>query len=862
MKRLVMMFSEGSRELKDLLGGKGANLADMTRNGLPVPPGFTITTDACKQYYEEEKQLNADLVQQVREAMRKLEDLTGKRFGDRHNPLLVSVRSGAAISMPGMMDTILNLGLNDETVQGLIDQSQDRRFAYDCYRRFIQMYGNVVMGIEHHVFESRLNEMKQRYGLTDDTQVTAELWEELIPEYKRVIRKMAKQEFPQDVETQLLQAIRAVFDSWNNQRAKIYRKIHNIPDSIGTAVNVQAMVFGNLGNDCGTGVAFTRNPSTGEKVIFGEFLVNAQGEDVVAGIRTPRPIAELQQTMPHIYEQFVKLCHHLERTYKDMQDIEFTVERGNLYILQTRNGKRTSQAALKILVDLVEEGVIDEREAIPRVDAEQLGQSFHRRIDPNATVEVLATGLPASPGSGCGQIVFDADRAEELAKKGVRVILVRPETTPEDIHGILAAEAILTARGGMTSHAAVVARGMGKPCVCGCEQLKFDPNLTSVWIGEHIYREGDVFTVDGSTGRVIKGEVPMIDPQLSPELLKILEWSDRFRTLKVRSNADNPADARRSVEFGAQGVGLCRTEHMFMDPERVPVVQRMILASNFDERNAALEQLLPMQEGDFYGILLAMDGLPVTIRLLDPPLHEFLPRLDQTPEQPLDETMIRKIKSLEEANPMLGHRGCRLGITYPEIYQMQVRAICRATKRLLHEGKQPKPEIMIPLVVHANELKVLRESVEAVIREEGLEHLHIPIGTMIETPRAALTAKEIAEYADFFSFGTNDLTQMTYACSRDDAEGKFLQTYVDQGILPNNPFMTLDVDGVGQLVELAVQQGRATREDLKTGICGEHGGDPRSIAFCQQAGLDYVSCSPFRIPIARVAAAKAAIASS
>jgi pyruvate, orthophosphate dikinase len=859
MSSFVMLFSEGTREMRDLLGGKGANLADMTRNGLPVPPGFTITTDACKRYYENQKQLDQNLVDQICDATKKLEELSGKRFGDPKNPLLVSVRSGAAVSMPGMMDTILNLGLNDQTVLGLVEQTQDMRFAFDCYRRFIQMFGSVCMGIEHHVFESRLHEMKVRAGIQDDTAVTAELWKELIEEYKRVIRKTTKQEFPQDVQTQLIQAVCAVFDSWNNQRAKIYRKIHSISDSIGTAVNVQAMVFGNLGDDCGTGVAFTRNPSTGERAIFGEFLVNAQGEDVVAGIRTPRPIAELQHTMPGVYDSFTKLCQQLEQTYKDMQDIEFTVERGKLYILQTRNGKRTSQAALKILVDLVEEGVIDKKEAIRRVDAEQLGQSFHRKIDPDAKFETVTTGLPASPGSGSGQIVFDADRAEELAKQGVKVILVRPETTPEDIHGILAAEAILTARGGMTSHAAVVARGMGKPCICGCEQLTFDQSTPAIHIGEHVFKEGEILTVDGTTGRVIKGEVPMIDPQLSPELMKILEWSDRFRTLKVRSNADNPADAMRSIEFGAQGVGLCRTEHMFMDPERIPVVQRMILATDTEERNAALEQLLPMQEEDFYGILSAMDGLPVTIRLLDPPLHEFLPRLDESTEQHLDEATIRKIKALHEVNPMLGHRGCRLGITYPEIYEMQVRAICRATKRLLTEGKQPVPEIMIPLIVHANELKRLREMVEAVVAKEGLQDLQIPIGTMIETPRAALTARQIAEYADFFSFGTNDLTQMTYACSRDDAEGKFLQIYVDQEVLPTNPFMTLDVDGVGQLIELAVANGRSKNPALKTGICGEHGGDPKSIAFCHTAGLNYVSCSPFRIPIARVAAAKAAL---
>ncbi|UOF88933.1 pyruvate, phosphate dikinase [Fodinisporobacter ferrooxydans] len=860
MIRNVLLFSEGSREMRDVLGGKGANLADMTNHGLPVPPGFTITTASCNRYYEEGQRLQKALIDEVEQAMQQLESMTGKVFGGKENPLLVSVRSGAAISMPGMMDTILNLGLNDETVQGLIDQSKDKRFALDCYRRFIQMFGNVVLGIEHHVFEIRLQALKEQADLTDDTQVTAEQWEQLVSEYKKLIKKHTKEDFPQDVKTQLLQAIEAVFRSWNNQRAKIYRKINNIPDSIGTAVNVQMMVFGNLGDDCGTGVAFTRNPSTGEKKIFGEFLVNAQGEDVVAGIRTPRPIAELAQTMPAIYEQFVQLCNLLEHTYKDMQDIEFTVERGKLYILQTRNGKRTSQASLKILVDLVDEGVIDTKEALRRVDAEQLGQSLHRRIDPDAKVEVAATGLPASPGSGSGSIVFTADHAEEQMKKGLRTILVRPETTPEDIHGILAAEAILTARGGMTSHAAVVARGMGKPCVCGCEQLSFDPENNCLWIGEQALKEGDWITVDGSTGRVILGAVPMIDPELTEEMKKILEWADQYRKLLVMSNADNPVDARRSVEYGAQGVGLCRTEHMFMDPERIPVVQNMILADSFADRKQALDQLLPMQEEDFYGILLAMDGLPVTIRLLDPPLHEFLPRIDETTSGSMDEAIVRKVKALHESNPMLGHRGCRLGITYPEIYEMQVNAICRATKRLIAGGMNPIPEIMIPLIGHVNELRILREMVERVIQKEGLADRNIPIGTMIELPRAAVTADQIAQHADFFSFGTNDLTQTTFAFSRDDAEGKFLQVYVDQEILPANPFMTLDVDGVGQLIRMGVEKGKKTNAQLKTGICGEHGGDPKSIAFCHEVGLKYVSCSPFRLPIARVAAAQVAIA--
>jgi pyruvate,orthophosphate dikinase len=877
MTKLVFLFREGSADMRELLGGKGANLAEMTRVGLPVPPGFTITTEACRRFFAEGETLTEETMEQVRAAVRQLEQDSGKKFGNPENPLLVSVRSGAVFSMPGMMDTILNLGLNDETAEGLARLTQNPRFAYDCYRRFIQMFGDVVLGVEHYHFEHIIQEHKNKKGVAQDTELDAGDWQEVIARFKALVEKKARQAFPQDPEEQLRRAIIAVFSSWNNQRARIYRKINKIPDHLGTAVNVQLMVFGNMGDDSGTGVAFTRNPSSGEKVLYGEYLINAQGEDVVAGIRTPQPISELKEQMPEIYRQFEEISQQLERHYKDMQDIEFTVERGKLYILQTRAGKRTAQAAVKIAVDLVEEGIITREEAILRVDPDQLNQMLHRRIDPNAKVEVIAKGLPASPGAASGKIVFDADDAEKLAQEGERVILVRPETTPEDIHGILAAQGILTSRGGMTSHAAVVARGMGKACICGCEQIRIDLRNKEMAVGNLVLREGELISIDGSTGNVIKGEVPLIDPELSPEFRRLLDWADEVRVLKVRANADNPEDAAKARELGAEGIGLCRTEHMFMEASRVPIVQEMILAETREERLAALVKLLPMQKGDFAGIFRAMDGLPVNIRLLDPPLHEFLPNLEELlvevtklqmggeadrEELAVKEALLKKVRALHEFNPMLGHRGCRLGLIYPEIYEMQVEAIFLAAAEVMQEGVTVEPEIMIPLVGHVNELKLMRELVERVAEEvERRTGVKVPytVGTMIEVPRAALTAGQIAEVADFFSFGTNDLTQTTFGFSRDDAEGKFLHTYVENKILPDNPFITLDTEGVGALVRMATEQGRDVKPGLKTGICGEHGGEKRSIRFCHETGLNYVSCSPFRVPLARLAAAQAAV---
>ncbi|GAB6936168.1 pyruvate, phosphate dikinase [Calditerricola yamamurae] len=873
--KLVYLFEEGHGGLRNLLGGKGANLAEMTRAGLPVPPGFTVTTEACNRYYQAGRTLSEELKGQIEAALAKLEAKTGKRFGDPERPLLVSVRSGAPVSMPGMMDTILNLGLNDVTVEGLARLTNNARFAYDCYRRFIQMFGDVVLGVPHHRFEQVIDEVKQRRGVRHDPELTADDWRAVIERYKALIQRHTGEPFPQDVRAQLFAAVQAVFDSWNNQRAIIYRKIHNIPDHLGTAVNVQLMVFGNMGEDSGTGVAFTRDPNTGEKRLYGEYLINAQGEDVVAGIRTPQPIAALREAMPAVYEQFAAICERLERHYKDMQDIEFTIERGNLYVLQTRSGKRTAQAAVKIAVDLVKEGILTREEALMRVDPDQLTQLLHRRIDPKAPRLVLAKGLPASPGAATGRVVFDADDAEAWSKRGERVILVRPETTPEDIHGIVAAQGVLTSRGGMTSHAAVVARGMGKPCVCGCEALQIDLRARTFTVGERVVREGDVITIDGATGEVLAGEVPLVDPELSPEFHELLAWADAVRRLAVRANADTPEDAAKARAFGAEGIGLCRTEHMFMAPDRVPVVQEMILAETPEERQAALKKLLPMQQGDFYGILKAMAGLPVTIRLLDPPLHEFLPNLEELivevtklrqdphadPERRMEkEALLAKVRKLHEFNPMLGHRGCRLGLVFPEIYEMQVEAIFRAAAQLVKEGIDVRPEVMIPLVGHVNELARLRKVVEEVARRVMAEtgtRVAYTVGTMIEVPRAALTADEIAREADFFSFGTNDLTQMTFGFSRDDAEGKFLPHYLEHGILPDNPFITLDERGVGRLIAMGVAEGRKTRPDLKAGICGEHGGEKRSIDFCHRVGLDYVSCSPYRVPLARLAAAQA-----
>jgi pyruvate,orthophosphate dikinase len=874
----VVPFQEGNASMKALLGGKGANLAEMTRAGLPVPPGFTITTEACLNFFKLGNRISEELLEQVGAALQKLEKQKGQKFGDGNNPLLVSVRSGSVSSMPGMMDTILNLGLNDMTVQGLATLTRNEKFAYDCYRRLMQMFGNVVLGIESHHFEQLLHRLKEKEGVDNDQDVTAEGWKALIVDYKKCILKKAGIDFPQHVYEQLRMAVEAVFKSWNNQRAQIYRKINRIPDDQGTAVNVQSMVFGNMGGDCGTGVVFTRNPSTGENTFFGEYLINAQGEDVVAGIRTPLAIAALQNEMPAIYEQLFRASKQLEKHYKDMQDIEFTVENNKLYLLQTRNGKRNAQAALKIAVDLVHEGVLTKMEAIDRIEVSHLDQLLHRGIDEEAIKDVLAKGLPASPGAAVGQLVFDADTAAEWSRAGKTVILARSETTPEDIHGVIASEGVLTARGGMTSHAAVVARGMGKPCVCGCEDIRISLDEKRMMAGSRIVEEGDWITLDGATGRVIIGAMPLHEAKMTDELLIMLKWADEIRSLKVFANADNPHDAKIARELGAEGIGLCRTEHMFFSPARLPVVQRMILAEDKEERLKALAQLLPMQQTDFEGMFEEMDGLPVTIRLLDPPLHEFLPNLEELQkrhallthekegsDEEKDEVahLLRKVQALHETNPMLGQRGCRLGIVFPEIYEMQIEAIFRAASRCIDRGVEVHPEIMIPLVGHANELKLMRDLVEFVAQQVlGLDKLQdcpYKVGTMIEVPRAALTARQIVAHADFFSFGTNDLTQMTFGYSRDDAEGKFLTHYVDHKVLPYNPFQVLDTEGVGQLIDIAVNRGRAIKPSLKTGICGEHGGDKESIFFCHLTGLDYVSCSPYRIPLARIAAAQAYI---
>ncbi|WP_201787782.1 pyruvate, phosphate dikinase [Carboxydothermus islandicus] len=877
MTKYVYLFHEGRADMKDLLGGKGANLAEMTNIGLPVPPGMTITTEACREYYRLGGKFPEGLMDEVKEKLVYIEEKTGKKFGDPQNPLLVSVRSGAKFSMPGMMDTILNLGLNEETVEGLAQNTQNPRFAYDAYRRFIQMFGDVVLEIPKHEFEHILDRQKEKEGVTFDQELSAEALQEVIARYKELVERKTGKPFPRDPMIQLTMAIEAVFKSWNNDRAIVYRNLNKIPHDLGTAVNIQSMVFGNMGNDSGTGVAFTRNPSTGEKVLYGEYLTNAQGEDVVAGIRTPSPISKLKEEMPEVYEQFVNIAKLLESHYKNMQDIEFTIERGKLYILQTRNGKRTAQAAVKIAHDMVEEGLITKKEAILMVEPGQLDQLLHRQIDPSAKVEVIAKGLPASPGAASGIVVFDADEAEKLGKEGKKVLLVRTETTPDDIHGIVAAQGVLTSRGGMTSHAAVVARGMGKPCVCGCEAIKIDYEKKLFTVGNITVKEGDYLSIDGSTGRVILGTVPMKDPELSPEFIKLLEWADELKRLEVRANADTPEDAQKAREFGAKGIGLCRTEHMFMGPERLPYVQRMILAETKEEREEALSHLLPMQEGDFYGILKAMEGYPVCIRLLDPPLHEFLPSLEEllvettelrvrgdNPELLAEkEALLKKVRSLHEFNPMLGHRGCRLGITYPEVYEMQIRAIFNAAARLTKEGYKVYPEVEIPLTIDVNEMKFFKERIDAIAREvmerEGVT-FHYTSGTMIELPRAALLADELAEVAEFFSFGTNDLTQTTLGFSRDDAEGKFLNHYLDMKILKENPFIVLDRKGVGKLMKIAVEGGRKTRPYLLVGICGEHGGEPSSVEFCHQIGLDFVSCSPYRVPIARLAAAQAAVA--
>ena len=853
--RYVYDFEEPNSGGRELLGGKGVGLAEMTRMGAPVPAGFTITTEACRAYMANGKTMPSGLEEEIEEHLGRLEERTGKRFGDTTDPLLVSVRSGAAVSMPGMMDTILNLGLNDQAVEGLAARTGNARFARDSYRRLIQMYGEVVDGVDAHRFEQALTDLKQDRGAQQDLDLSADDLAQLIGTYKRIYRGETGRDFPQDAREQLQRAVRAVFDSWDSPRAKVYRHTYDIPDDLGTAVNVVQMVFGNKGEESGTGVAFTRDPSTGEQGLYGEFLPNAQGEDVVAGSRTPQPLAEMRERLPRAFEQLLETMSRLEQRYRDMQDIEFTVEDNELYLLQTRSAKRTAAAAVKAAVDMVDEALIGREEAIARIDPAQLDQLLHPMLDPTAKWEVAAKGLNASPGAASGRIVLDADTAEQRGKAGESVILVRWETTPDDIHGLVQAKGVLTAHGGMTSHAAVVARGMGKPCVAGCEALSIDANARTISLGGETLREGDVLTIDGGTGAVIIGEVPLVPPQVNDDLETILAWGDEHRRLNVRANADTPEDAAKAREFGAQGIGLCRTEHMFMAQDRLPVMQQMIMAEDENGRRAALEKLLPFQQADFEGIFEAMHGLPVTIRLLDPPLHEFLP--DE--QDAKNERMRRRIRALRESNPMLGTRGCRLGLQYPEIYEMQVRAIVRAAKAVEQRtGDPPLVEIMHPLVGFEEELRRLRELTARVAEDEDAgEYL---CGTMIELPRACMRADEIAQQADFFSFGTNDLTQTTLGFSRDDSEGKFLTHYLEEGILAKNPFETLDQRGVGDLMRIAVERGRAARPDIKLGICGEHGGEPKSVAFCHELGLDYVSCSPYRVPLARLAAAQAALA--
>jgi pyruvate,orthophosphate dikinase len=854
LARYVYDLDESAAGGRELLGGKGVGLAEMTQLGVPVPAGFTITTDACRAYMAAPGELPAGLEDEIAAHITALERRTGKRFGDAERPLLVSVRSGAAVSMPGMMDTILNLGLNDDAVEGLGDE----RFARDSYRRLIQMYGEVVDGIDAHRFESTLADMKRARCAQQDVDLSADDLAELVERFKQIYRDETGSDFPSDARTQLARAVRAVFESWENPRAQVYRRTYGISDEIGTAVNVVEMVFGNKGDESGTGVAFTRNPSTGEQGLYGEFLANAQGEDVVAGIRTPQPLEEMKQRLPEAFEQLLDTMARLEQHYRDVQDIEFTVEDGRLYLLQTRSAKRTAAAALKAAVDMTAEGLISREEAVARIDPAQLDQLLHPMLDPKAPFEVAAKGLNASPGAASGAVVFDADSAADRGKAGESVILVRWETTPDDIHGLIQAKGVLTAHGGMTSHAAVVARGMGKPCVAGCDDLTIDVEKRTMRLGEHELREGDTITIDGGTGRVAVGAVPLVPPQINEDFETVLGWADDVRRLRVRANADTPEDATKAREFGAEGIGLCRTEHMFMAEERLPIVREMIMASNEEERRAALDRLLPVQQSDFEGIFEAMAGLPVTIRLLDPPLHEFLPPV----EEATDERMRRRIRALQESNPMLGTRGCRLGLVFPEIYEMQVRAIVRAAVAVEQRtGAAPLVEIMHPLVGFAEELRRLRELTVAVAEEEApaLDYL---CGTMIELPRACIRADEIAEHADFFSFGTNDLTQTALGFSRDDAEGKFLTAYLEDGILTRNPFEILDRDGVGDLMRIAVERGRSVKKEIKLGICGEHGGEPKSVAFCHELGLDYVSCSPYRVPLARLAAAQAALAES
>ena len=869
--------NEGRADMRNLLGGKGANLAEMASIDLPVPPGFTITTEVCTAFYDNGRKYPGDLDGQVKEALTQVEQAVGLRFGDEDHPLLVSVRSGARVSMPGMMDTVLNLGLNDATVGGLAKASGDPRFAWDSYRRFIQMYGSVVLGVDHHRFEEIIESAKIDAGVTEDTGLSAEHWQQVVSEYKSMVQTDLGRPFPQEPGEQMWGAIGAVFGSWMNPRANTYRRLHDIPASWGTAVNVQAMVFGNMGEDCATGVCFTRDPSTGEDVFYGEFLVNAQGEDVVAGIRTPQPLSKLrakpgevsmEEALPAVYQDLVRVRATLETHYKDMQDIEFTVQQQKLYMLQTRSGKRTAAASLRIAVEMAEVGLIDRKEAVRRVNPASLDQLLHPTLDPNAPRTLISKGLPASPGAASGVVVFNSDEAEMRAAKGEPVILVRVETSPEDIHGMHAARGIVTTRGGMTSHAAVVARGMGRPCVSGAGGISVDYGAQTLTAGGRMVRAGDTITLDGATGEVFAGSVAMVEPAMSGDFATLMQWADELRRMKVRTNAETPLDAETARKFGAEGIGLCRTEHMFFDPARIGAVRQMIMAQDERGRRAALAKLLPFQRDDFRELFRIMAGLPVTIRLLDPPLHEFLPHheaelADVAAALGEDlETIRRRADELKEANPMLGHRGCRLGITFPEIYEMQARAIFEgAIAATAEAGRAPVPEIMIPLVATKRELEITRAQVDRVAAEVFMQTgktIEYSVGTMIELPRAALIADSIASVADFFSFGTNDLTQTAFGLSRDDA-GKFLPQYVEQGILPKDPFVSIDVDGVGALVRIAAEKGRRTKNGLKMGICGEHGGDPASIAFCEEVGLDYVSCSPYRVPVARLAAAQATL---
>ncbi|HKG12492.1 MAG TPA: pyruvate, phosphate dikinase [Pyrinomonadaceae bacterium] len=882
----VYLFEEGDGTQRSLLGGKGAGLADMTRAGLPVPPGFIVTTEVCNAYYTNGKNFPEGMWEQVIEGLRAVEAKTGKKFGDPENPLLVSVRSGAPFSMPGMMDTVLNLGLNEQTVQGLATQTGDLRFALDAYRRFATLFGEIVMGVAHEKFERVMERYKAQTEGGRDTDLSPEQLRDIIAAQKQIIfSDQSGLAIPEDPYEQLRVAIAAVFNSWMGRRACDYRKVNRIPDDLGTAVNVQAMVFGNMGAESGTGVAFTRNPSTGEKKLYGEYLLNAQGEDVVAGLRTPNPISQLQEELPAVYKQFEEITGLLEKHYRDMQDVEFTIERGRLWMLQTRTGKRTGAASVKVAVEMVREGVIDKATAVRRVTPEQLDQLLHPTVDPNTDAKAVAKGLPASPGAAQGKVVFDPDEAEELARDGEMVVLVRQETSPDDFHGMVAAQAIVTARGGMTSHAAVVARGMGKSCVCGASVLNIDYSQQQFSVNGTTVTKGEWITVDGSTGRVFLGQVPTVQPKLDEDFRELMRWADEFRKLRVRANSDTPHDSEVARDFGAEGIGLCRTEHMFFGEGRLAAMREMILSDGTGAREKALEKLLPLQRMDFVGIFRAMAGLPVTIRLLDPPLHEFLPKredlmselselklqvrraesfrdtdrlLDQIDEK---RKLLQQVERLHEANPMLGHRGCRLGMMYPEVTRMQARAIFEAACQLTGEGQTVAPEIMVPLVSTAEELRRQRELIEEVAQQvlgENGMRLDYTVGTMIELPRAALTADKIAEYADFFSFGTNDLTQTTYGLSRDDS-GRFLSAYVETKVMPDDPFQVLDRDGVGQLVKMGTERGRAAKPGLKVGICGEHGGEPRSIAFCHLTGLDYVSCSPFRVPVARLAAAQAAL---